>query len=104
MLNALSIHSLSFRLSRYAYIVSNKQHQLKIEGLHNLRKNILQLQRYNTLCKTPTVLDSVTRFSKNTMSSTTSSINLQALGNKFVKMVPTMEVKLIITISSMKII
>lgn len=92
MLSALSRPSLPFRLSQ-AYIARsiaiNQQHQpADKERLRVLCEKVHPLH----LCETATGFDSFTKSSLRKMSSTTSSINLTALGNNFVKKVPTMEV------------
>lgn len=94
MLSALSRRSLLHRL-RQAYVVrsiaSNQQHQPKKQRLHILCDKKFPSHSYDTA----TVFDSFARLmSIATMSSTTSTINLQTLGNNFVKTVPTMEVML----------
>lgn len=91
MFSALSRPSFRFRFSQaYAarYFTINKpKHQPKKERLHVLSEKVHLLHPY----KTATVLDNSTKLS--TMTTTTpSTIDLPALGNNFVKMVPTMEV------------
>lgn len=89
MLSALSRSSFSFRLSqRYAarYFTINKQ--TKNEHLHILCEKVHSL---NPPYETAVFDNSTTHFIR-TMSSNPSTIDLQALGNNFVKRVPTMEV------------
>lgn len=88
MLSTLSRRSLSFRLSRAACFTLNKQYQPSKIGLHTICEKDIRLHP----SKKATLFGSGTKFSIKTMSSTPSLINLQALGNNFVKTVPSMEV------------
>lgn len=94
MFSALTKRSFAFRLNQ-AFVVRSiainkqrQQYQPKQERLHILSDKSIPYP-----CNTTTVLDSLTSLSIRSMSSTPSTINLQALGNNFVKTVPTMEVK-----------